>query len=248
MCFELDSRPPVPAIKGAAVSHDELVLVERRDSFRGVRGTPGRVERRRRRPPPGRPRAVPVLRGAGSSLRGTRLHDGRDRLLRPHGRRGPAQRRLRVPRARPADAGGGIQADVAAAVAWLRESGCRAIFTVGFCFGGRNSWLAAAGGHRLAGAVGFYGNPGERDGRPGPTQLADRIDAPILALQAGDDAGITAELNAAFDRALAEAGVEHEVVTYDGAPHSFFDRKQDEFADACEDAWGRVLAFIERHS
>ena len=130
-----------------------------------------------------------------------------------------------------------IQADVAAAVAWLRESGCRAIFTVGFCFGGRNSWLAAAGGHRLAGAVGFYGNPGERDGRPGPTQLADRIEAPILALQAGDDAGITAEHNAAFDRALAEAGVEHDVVTYEGAPHSFFDRKQDEFADASEDAW-----------
>ena len=26
MCFELDSLPPVPAISGAAVSHDDLVL------------------------------------------------------------------------------------------------------------------------------------------------------------------------------------------------------------------------------
>ena len=47
--------------------------------------------------------------------------------------------------------------------------------------------------------------------------------------------------------ALAAAGVEHEVVTYAGAPHSFFDRKQEEFADASEDAWRRVLDFLERH-
>ena len=122
------------------------------------------------------------------------------------------------------------------------------MFTVGFCFGGRNSWLAAASGHGLAGAVGFYGNPGPRDGVPGPTDRAAEIAAPILALQAGADANITAEANAAFDAALTAAGVEHELVTYDGAPHSFFDRKQDEFADASADAWERVLAFVERHS
>jgi carboxymethylenebutenolidase len=128
----------------------------------------------------------------------------------------------------------------------LRGS-CDAIFTVGFCFGGRNSWLAAASGHGLAGAVGFYGNPGPRDGVPGPTQRAGEIEAPILALQAGGDANITAEANAEFERALTEAGVDHEIVTYPGAPHSFFDRKQEQFADASEDAWRRVLAFIERH-
>jgi carboxymethylenebutenolidase len=136
-------------------------------------------------------------------------------------------------------------------VAWLRSpagGSCTSVFTVGFCFGGRNSWLAAAGGHGLAGAIGFYGGPGERNGQPGPTQLASRIEAPILALQAGDDANITPELNAAFDAALTAAGVEHEIVTYDGAPHSFFDRKQDEFADASADAWERVLAFVARYS
>jgi carboxymethylenebutenolidase len=51
----------------------------------------------------------------------------------------------------------------------------------------------------------------------------------------------------AFEEALTEAGVEHELVVYPGAPHSFFDRKQEEFADASEDAWARVLAFIEQH-
>jgi carboxymethylenebutenolidase len=70
----------------------------------------------------------------------------------------------------------------------------------------------------------------------------------VLALQAGDDQHITAEDNAAFDRALTEAGVEHDVVTFPGAPHSFFDRKAEEFADASEDAWRRVLEFVERHA
>ncbi len=141
----------------------------------------------------------------------------------------------------------GVQADVAACVADLRAQGCTSIFTVGFCYGGRNSWLAAASGHGLAGAVGFYGSTGERNGRPGPTQRAAEMACPILALQAGDDANITAEHNAEFDAALTAAGVEHEVVTYEGAPHSFFDRKQEQFAAASDDAWQRVLAFVAAH-
>jgi carboxymethylenebutenolidase len=142
----------------------------------------------------------------------------------------------------------GVQADVAAAVAHLRAQGVASIFTVGFCFGGRNSWLAAAAGHDLAGAIGFYGMPAERNGVPGPTQRADDLAAPILALQAGADENILPEHNAAFDEALTRAGVEHDVVVYDGAPHSFFDRKQEQFADASDDAWNRVLAFVERYS
>ena len=73
------------------------------------------------------------------------------------------------------------------------------------------------------------------------------MECPILALQAGDDQNITAEDNAAFERRSTAAGVEHEVVTYEGAPHSFFDRRQEDFAAASDDAWTRVLAFVDRH-
>jgi carboxymethylenebutenolidase len=73
------------------------------------------------------------------------------------------------------------------------------------------------------------------------------MEAPILALQAGADANITAEANAAFERALTEAGVEHELVAYDGAPHSFFDRRYEEHAEASDDAWRRVLEFVSRN-
>ncbi len=141
-----------------------------------------------------------------------------------------------------------IQADVAAAIAWLRSpagGSCEPLFTVGFCFGGRHSWLAAAS-HDLAGAIGFYGMPGERNGQPGPTQLASELRAPVLALQAGDDQNITSEHNAAFDQALTDAGVEHEIVIYDGTPHSFFDRKYEEFATASARRLG-TSAQVHRH-
>ena len=34
------------------------------------------------------------------------------------------------------------------------------------------------------------------------------------------------------------------IVIYPGAPHSFFDRRFEEHAEACADAWRRVLAFL----
>ena len=144
-----------------------------------------------------------------------------------------------------------IQQDVGAAVAQLRSpagGGCDVVFAVGFCYGGRHAWLSTAGGHGLAGAVGFYGSTGERNGEPGPTDRAAELVGPILALQAGDDANILPEHNAAFDQALTAAGVEHELVVYDGAPHSFFDRRQEDYAEQSADAWKRTLAFIERYT
>ncbi len=251
MCFELDSLPPVPAISGAAVSHDDLTLRSRDGTaFAAFVATPDE--------PSGVGIVVlPDVRGLYRFYEELALRFAErgstavaiDYFGRTAGvaKRGEDFEYMEhVAQTTPE----GIQADVAAAVEYLRSpagGSCTAVFTVGFCFGGRNSWLSAAGGHGLAGAVGFYGNPGLRDGRPGPTQMAGMITTPILALQAGDDENITRELNAEFDEALTAAGVEHEIVTYDGAPHSFFDRKHEEFADASTNAWSRVLAFIESH-
>ena len=141
-----------------------------------------------------------------------------------------------------------MQADVAAVVAHLRETNS-VVFTVGFCFGGRHSWLSAAGDQDIAGSIGFYGRPGPgQDGSPGPAQRAAEMKAPILGLMGGDDAAIPPADVEAFEQALQAAGVEHELVVYPGAPHSFFDRKQEQFADASEDAWRRVLEFIRTNA
>src|SRR5262249_17432314 len=104
-------------------------------------------------------------------------------------------------------------------------------------------------GHGLSGAIGFYGRPGAgQDGSPGPVQRAGEIEAPILALMGGADPAIPREEVAELEQALAAAGVAHEIGTYDRAPPSFFGRSYEEHAAASEDAWERVLAFIERYS
>jgi carboxymethylenebutenolidase len=142
-----------------------------------------------------------------------------------------------------------VQADLAAALAALRErTGADGAVTVGFCFGGTQSFLAATNAELgLAGAIGFYGGlDPERWGEMSPIHRAVDIQGPILGLYGGADQGIPPEQLDAFEHALADAGVEHEIVVYPGAPHSFFDRRFEEHAEACEDAWRRVLAFLER--
>jgi carboxymethylenebutenolidase len=147
---------------------------------------------------------------------------------------------------------GQITEDVGACVDYLRSpdgGSCARIFTVGFCFGGSNSWLQAAGGHNLAGAIGFYGRPGPSfaDSSPGPQDRAAELAAPILGLMGGADQGIPQDQVDAYEQALKGAGVEHEIVVYPGAPHSFFDRHYVEHADASADAWKRCLEFVRAH-
>jgi carboxymethylenebutenolidase len=116
--------------------------------------------------------------------------------------------------------------------------------------GGRSSFLAATVGADLAGVIGFYGpvnGPG-RGGSPAPVEVAGSIAAPVLGLFGDADESIPPEATDAFDRALSAAGVEHRLVRYPGAPHSFFDRKADDFADASRDAWAETLAFIASHT
>jgi carboxymethylenebutenolidase len=248
MCFEPDSSPPIPVISGAAVTHEDIVLTaedgNRLAAFlalpEGVAET-GVV-------------ILPDVRGLyrfyeelalrfaerghvaiaidyfGRTAGVAKRDDDFDYM--PHVRQTKPEL---------------VQEDVGAAVRHVRALGCTSIFTIGFCFGGRQSWLAAAYGHGLEGAIGFYGNPVESNGVLGPAERAADIEAAILALQAGDDGHILPEHNAAFEAALSAAGIEHEIVVYEGAPHSFFDRKQEEFAAASEDAWQRVLDFIGRH-
>jgi carboxymethylenebutenolidase len=247
MCFDSDSVPPIPALSGAAVSHDDLVLsASDGNQFAAFRAVP-------EEPAAAGIVILPDVRG---------LYGFYEELALRFAERGYAAVAIdyfgrtagvakrdadfdympHVQQTRPEL----IQADIAAAVQQLRGLDLAAIFTVGFCMGGRTSWLAAASGHGLSGAVGFYGYPTERNGAVGPAERASEIECPILALQAGADQNITKVENDAFEEALSAAGVDHEIVVYDGAPHSFFDRKQEEFAEASEDAWNRTLGFIER--
>lgn len=143
----------------------------------------------------------------------------------------------------------GVEADARAGLAHLQGLAPAPVFAVGFCFGGSNAWHQAANRIGLTGAIGFYGHP-DREFPPGSTSLCGRcpaMDIPILGLMGGDDPGIPPEIVQKFRDALTAAGVEHEIVEYPGAPHSFFDRKYADFAKESADAWERVLAFIDTH-
>ena len=251
MCFDADSLPPITPIAGAAVSHEDLVLEapdgNRFAAFDAVPedhiGT-GVV-------------VLPDVRG---------LYRFYEELALRFAERGVARWRSTTSAAPPGSRSARTTATTCRTsprratrrcrpTSAPRRTGCaaeggdcRAVFTVGFCFGGSNSWLAATAGHGLSGAVGFYGRPGPRNDEPGPLDRApDMQGTPILGLMGGADPGIPAADVAAFEAALADADVENEFVIYEGAPHSFFDRKYEEFQEASEDAWLRTLGFIAHH-
>ena len=92
--------------------------------------------------------------------------------------------------------------------------------------------------------------PSSRSISPSSTRVRSAAEAagtfacPVLAIFGGADEGIGPEAVEAFETALAAAGVAHRVTTYADAPHSFFDRKAVDFADASANAWDEVLGFV----
>ena len=145
-----------------------------------------------------------------------------------------------------------VVGDIKASVAHLRgqASKPRSTFATGFCMGGRLAADATTLGLGLAGAIPFYGWPigPHRTGSPAPADVAKQIECDLLLIYGGADQGINESVRNEFDKALDKAGVKHDTVVYPGAPHSFFDRKAEEFADASTDAWDKTLAFIRRHT
>jgi carboxymethylenebutenolidase len=255
MCFDHDSRPPIPPIAGGATDARDLVL-------QSADGTRFAAHAARAARPTGAGMVVlPDVRGLHPYYKELALRFaevGVDAVAVDFfgrtagtGDRGDTFEYLpHVNQTTPAT----LQADIAAAAAYLRgkEGGhVRALFSVGFCFGGALSFHQAASGLGYAGVIGFYGWPlglPRWPDRPKPIDAVPRFRAPVLAIYGGADPGIPPTAIAEFDQALGRAGVAHESVTYDGAPHSFFDRKQAEFADASSDAWRRVQDFVARHT
>jgi carboxymethylenebutenolidase len=110
--------------------------------------------------------------------------------------------------------------------------------------------MQAASHHGLAGVIGFYGSPLARPGftDKGPIDRVTQMECPVLGLFGGADQGIPVDAVRQFDLALTSAGIEHSLHVYPEAPHSFFDRKYDEYQAESIDAWNRMLDFIGRHT
>ena len=96
----------------------------------------------------------------------------------------------------------GLTADVRAAAAHLRSSAAiERLYTTGFCFGGRLSFLTAGlDDLGLAGVIGFYGWPTgtSRNDTPAPADVAATFTCPVMGIFGGADEGIPASAVAEF--------------------------------------------------
>ena len=250
MCFDADSEPPIPRIAGAAVSHDDLdAHLRRRDR---VRRLPG--DARRRCDATG----VVIL----PDVRG--LYRFYEELALRFAERGYAAIAIdyfgRTAGAAKRDEGfeymphvdqttdDGVQADTHAGVDKLRALGVGSVFTVGFCFGGRASWVAGGVGprSRRRGRLLRQSDAGARRREPGRARRADRVPDPRAA--GGRRPEHHRRGQRRVRRGAGRRGRRARDRQYDGAPHSFFDRKQEEFQADSDDAWRRTLEFIAAHA
>jgi carboxymethylenebutenolidase len=248
MCFDTEALPPDPARTGMLGSSERTTLTA--DDGNRFATTIART----REPASAGIVVIPDVRG---------LHRYYERLaehladagvhavaIDPYGRTAGAEHRadgFDHVEHRAAASDEGLRADVRAAADALRGMGATAVISMGFCFGGRAS-LMQASQESVDGVIAFYGPPTTREGDQ-PSALDEardgRVRAPVLGLYGGADRGIPQADVDAYDQALEVAGIEHRVVVYPGAPHSFLDRTMTAHAEACRDAWARVLGFVD---
>ena len=162
MCFDLDSSPPIPIIKGAAVSHEDLTL-EAADGnrFAAFAATPDE----------------------------------------------------------PTGLGVVILPDVRGLHGFYKELAVR---------------FAEAGFEAVA--FDYFGRTATDDDRSDSFEYQPHVQQ------------TTPEEFEEFTARMRAQGVEVESHTYPGAPHSFFDRMQEQYKEASDDAWMRILDFTERHA
>jgi carboxymethylenebutenolidase len=251
MCFDTDARPPLPPIRGGAIDARSLSLTSRDGTT--VAAYAARAETRSKAGIV----VIPDVRGLHPYYEELALRFAEAGVhavsVDLFGRTAHSRRRGEGFEHEPhvmALTAQGVMDDVAAAIGYLRSADGGAperSYTTGFCLGGRISFLQAAAGLGLDGVIGLYGWPAgpHRTGLPSPAEEAARFECPVLAIYGGADQGIPPETRGAFDRALDAAGIEHRTVVYEDAPHSFFDRKATEFAEASAGAWDEMLRFME---
>jgi carboxymethylenebutenolidase len=151
-----------------------------------------------------------------------------------------------------------VMGDVAGAMAFLRAQpeANRKVGVIGFCSGGRHTYLAACTLTGIDAAVDCWGGNVVVDDpkllnakRPvAPIDLTDKLRCPLLGLFGNDDENPTADQVNRTEAVLERLGKAYEFHRYDGAGHAFFNTTRPAYrAEQAADGWNKVFAFFNRH-
>ncbi len=138
-----------------------------------------------------------------------------------------------------------VDSDMRAAFAYLAEQtnvDPSRIGVMGFCYGGGVALRHAIQNPQIAGTINLYG-----DTVDDPAELGALLttDASVLGIFGERDQQIPVSEVEAFERALADAGIVHEVTIYPEMPHAFVNPAGIAAGGAPADAWAQILAYWE---
>jgi len=136
-----------------------------------------------------------------------------------------------------------VNADIDSVYAWIESQpdvDSDHIAIAGFCYGGRASLAYSLHNNGLAATVIFYGSP-ETD-----PAILKSLPGPVLGIFGSADQSIPLEQVNAFDAALTEAGISHEITVYEGQPHAFVqDADGIRSGGPQAEAWEQMLRFLK---
>lgn len=113
--------------------------------------------------------------------------------------------------------------------------------TIGFCWGGTQSFTYAVRQPALSAAVVYYGSS--------PKDGFEKINAPVLGLYGGDDARVNATVPPAEEK-MKSLGKLFQAHTYDGAGHGFLRNQSGRDGanqKAANQAWPTTITFLREH-
>ena len=127
---------------------------------------------------------------------------------------------------------------------------------MGFCSGGRQTWLSACLLPRVDAAVDCWGgnvivdDPKSLDAkRPvAPIDYTERMTSPLLGLFGNDDKNPSPEQVNRTEEMLKRHGKNYVFHRYDGAGHGFFAWSRPGYRpEQAMDGWEKALAFLHKH-
>ena len=114
--------------------------------------------------------------------------------------------------------------------------------TIGFCWGGGQSFAYATHQPDLAAAIVYYGTPPAKD-------AMEQIKAPVAGFYGGNDARITATVEPVSHQ-MKQMGKTYDPHVYDGAGHGFLRAQDNNEANkkAADQAWPATIQFLREHT